>query len=188
MLELVLTIDLIESGFAPSDTVDVFSNVNGVGNVPALPSWGETPWGTYVWGESGVDETRPVNDSPLSLFPGIEAPPLWGNTPWGEGSWGSSVPFVTHSWGETGWGEDAWCDIADDADIIFTTSAVHFGRAKFALKSRDTAGNYQSGAVQVAERVVNSTPLPPRRFERSTYSGGQQSFTFGQSAQLEKRE
>ena len=111
-----------------------------------------------------VSYSTPLNASPLPIFPGSVDGPSWGETAWGTLAWGNAV---------------------GDPGVLFETLPVHFGEVKIAGKAIDRAGNYQGDAVTLDTLVVNSTPMPPTLFERSTYAAGQQAFTFSRSPQLE---
>lgn len=129
-----------------------------------------------------VDDADPINDAPLPLFPGQAPGPIWGVTPWGTDTWTSRLERGPR-WGRTPWGSCVWTQGGHQSRINFETPPVHFGRVLVAIKAIDRAGNVQSGALAEAERVVNSTPLPPARFARTT--GGSKRFDFRESPQLE---
>lgn len=110
-----------------------------------------------------INESAPANDSPLRLFPGQDPGPRWAAGPWGQ---------------------DTWAGYSGAPAVQFETPPICFGRVRVAGKTRDEVGNYQTGPVAVADRVINSTPTPPARFRPAGYAAGRQTFTFIQSPQL----
>lgn len=112
---------------------------------------------------AGEPSSVPINESPIRLFPGQDPGPEWGQYNWGQAPFGGNLAAP---------------------GIQFETPPCHFGRVKVTGKARDSVGNYQSGAVQITERVVNSTPEAPTRFKREAFAGGVQTFSFTQSEQL----
>ena len=187
MLTLNMNASYLPTGYMVGDCVNFYWNVNssGVATPDSMIVWGETPWAMDSWAETEIDETRPINSSPIQFFPGLFDAPLWGTSSWCEVPWCSSVP-AGPSWGEGSWGEDSWAFGTDLISITFETPAVHFGSVSIGGQAIDSFGNEQSGAVEVLTIVVNSTPRQPSDFRRSTYSGGQQAFTFVQSPQLKQ--
>jgi len=118
-------------------------------------------WNVDAVGNASGDPTTALKD--IELFPGATGDPRHGITPHGAGPHGGFRR-------------------ASNEDL--PTPAVHFGRVKVAASAVDARGNAQSGAANVAEVVVNSPPRPARRFERGSFSGGRQMFSFTESRQL----
>lgn len=147
MVTLVVTFDTATS-VVPTDTVDLFWNVNAKGIA-----------------SGSIDESAPINGSPIPLFPGGVTSVTWGNGNWGMNPWGTTV---------------------GDPDVSYTTPAVCFGAVQIEGKARDSLGNYQATAPTAATQVVNSPPVAPEDFTRGSFNATTSvlTFTFTPSPQL----
>lgn len=112
-----------------------------------------------------VSYAEKVNDASVPLFTGdIPQSPSFLMGPWLSGTWLTNPTLP---------------------NAQYWTPPVHWGNVKVAGKAKDRHDNYQATSPTPTELFVNSTPLPPDRFRRDSWTGGRQWFTYDVSPQLE---
>lgn len=135
------------------------------------------------FGDGSIDESTPLFEQALALFPGVAFPGGYGETPYGDGPYGGEGAVFANTggygdgpYGETegGYGEGA---SYVEAFVPIELDAV--GDWLFGVKVYDNAGNVQSAAItEFTFHVSSEDPDPPKTFSYGSYNSGTGVFTF----------